>query len=221
MIWQMPEPPIVIIGTGDHARVVLDLLAALGREPIGLIEAGDTAWRGRSVEGREVIGNLLDDAEWSESGPAFTVAVGDNQRRSEAFHRCLELGCDPIALIHPTAILLGGAVVEPGAQVCASAIVGVATTVSRNAIVNTAALLDHDNVIADHAFVAPGAHLAGRVMVGEGAHVGIGASVVQGVTIGAWAVVAAGAVVVSDVEPSTRVAGVPARLMDAQNLRGT
>lgn len=219
MIWQMPDPPIVIVGTGDHARVMLDLLASVGHSPIGFVEVGDAPWRERSIGGVNVIGNLVDDAEWSRSGPAFAVAVGDNHRRSDAFERCLELGCDPIVLIHPSAILLGGAVVEAGAQVCAGAVVGVSTTVGRNAIVNTAASLDHDNVIAEHAFVAPGAHLAGRVKVGQGAHVGIGASVVQGVTIGAWAVVAAGAVVVSDVAPSTRVAGVPARLMDASNSR--
>jgi len=221
MIWPMAERPIVIVGTGDHARVILDLLAALGRVPLGVVEPSDAAWRGRSVGGWEVIGNLDEDDEWSNPGPAFAVALGSNERRSEAFRRCLELGCEPVALVHPSAILLGGAVVEPGAQVCAGAVVGVSTTVRGNAIVNTAASLDHDNEIAAHVFVAFGACLAGHVSVGEGAYVGIGAAVIQGVTIGSWAVVAAGAVVVGDVGPSTRVAGIPARLMDAPDPIGT
>jgi acetyltransferase-like isoleucine patch superfamily enzyme len=49
-------------------------------------------------------------------------------------------------------------------------------------------------------------------VVGEAATIGMNAAVVNGVTVGARAVVAAGAVVVRDVEPATRVQGVLARV---------
>jgi acetyltransferase-like isoleucine patch superfamily enzyme len=45
--------------------------------------------------------------------------------------------------------------------------------------------------------------------------VGIGAIIREGITIGAGALVAAGAVVVEEVPPGARVAGVPARPMDS------
>lgn len=52
---------------------------------------------------------------------------------------------------------------------------------------------------------------AGVIHVKEGAWIGAGTIILADVTIGEWSVIAAGAVVVSDVEPFTLVAGVPAR----------
>ena len=205
---------IAIVGTGDHARVILDLVSALGmREMAEFVEPTGTPGLGTTLEGRPIVGDLEEAIGWSQSRPQFVVALGDNRARAGAFDRCLALGCRPIAVVHPTAMLLGGARVGPGAQICAGAIVGVGATIGMDVIVNTAATLDHDDVLADHAFVAPGVHLAGRVTVGEGAQVGIGAVARPGISVGAWSLVAAGAVVVRDVPPGWRVAGIPARRM--------
>ena len=216
------ERTIAIVGTGDHARVILDLVSALGmRGQAQFVEPTGTPGPGATLEGRPIVGDLEDAVEWSGPSPQFVVALGDNRARASAFARCLALGCRPVAVVHPTATLLGGAQVGPGAQVCAGAIVGTGTTIGMNVILNTAATLDHDDILADHVFVAPGVHLAGRVIVGEGAQIGIGAVARQGITVGAWSLVAAGAVVVSDVPPGWRVAGVPARRMHEAKDPGT
>jgi len=207
------EPrPIVIIGAGDHGRVVLELLRAAGEDPAGFVEpVPNESAPDRVVDGLRVIGDLHEELGWMTTAPLFVCALGDNRRRADAFERCVSLGLEPVAAVHPTATILGGARIAPGATVCAAAVVGVAASVGPDAIVNTGATVDHDNRIGAHATVAPGAHLAGRVEVGEGAFVGIGASVIEGRSIGSWAFVAAGAVVIRDVPPATRVAGVPAR----------
>lgn len=205
---------LVVVGAGDHGRVVLELLRAAGEEPDGFVEpthAPDAG--GRDVDGLPLIGDLVDRLEWCRAGGRFVVALGDNRARRDAFDRCLALGLTPVAAVHPTARLLAGATVEPGAVVCAGAIVGLAARIGADAIVNTGATVDHDNRIGAHATVAPGAHLAGRVTVGEGAFVGIGAAVREGCAIGEWALVAGGAMVVADVPPGARVSGVPARPM--------
>jgi sugar O-acyltransferase (sialic acid O-acetyltransferase NeuD family) len=203
---------LVIVGAGDHGRVVLEILRSAGEEPDGFVEPGPA--ESRQVDGLAVIGSLADPG-WASAGTRFVVALGDNRARREAFDRCLALGLSPVAAVHPTAHLLAGSDVEPGAMVCAGAVVGLAARVGANAIVNTGATVDHDNVIGPHATVAPGAHLAGRVSLGEGAFVGIGAAVREGCVIGAWAFVAGGAMVVDDVPADARVAGVPARPMSA------
>ncbi len=205
---------IVIVGAGDHGRVVLDLFRALGEQPAGFVEAHPGPDDGaRVVDGLAVIGDLESRLEWQDGSPRFVVALGDNQARREAFERCLGLGLRPAMAIHPSALLLGGAAVEPGSSICAGAIVGVGASVAANSIVNTGASLDHDDRIGAHVHVAPGAHLAGHVIVAEGAFVGIGASVRDGSRIGAWSVVAGGAMVVGDVLADAHVAGVPARPM--------
>lgn len=215
-----PERTIVVVGTGDHARVVLELISALGmRSQVRFVVPGETPAADATLEGRPVVGNLESSVDWSRSGPQFVVALGDNRARGEAFARVLALGCRPVALVHPTATLLDGAEAGPGSQICAGAIMGLGVTTGMNVIVNTGATLDHDDVLADHASVAPGVHLAGRVTVGEGAQIGIGAVARQGISIGAWALVAAGAVVVRDVPAGWRVAGVPARRMREPQAR--
>jgi sugar O-acyltransferase (sialic acid O-acetyltransferase NeuD family) len=204
--------PVVVVGCGDHSRVIRDVLQACGTQVLGCVEPHH-----RSASGLDVppIGDLDDPQEWIRQRPNFVVAIGSNQARADAFGRCVALGLEPIAAIHPSAVILGGARIEPGAQICAGAIVGVDAHVMANAIVNTAASVDHDNEIGEHAFIAPGARLAGRVIVGPGAHVGLGAAVREGTTIGEWSLVAAGAVVVRSVLARQRVAGVPAEPMRA------
>ena len=203
---------LVIVGAGEHGRVIADLARAAGWEIAGFVEpvASDDD-RARSVSGVPVIGSLDAPAGWRDRATAFAAALGDNRRRAAAWDRCTELGLRPATLVHPTAILLGGAVVQEGGQVCAAAVVGVDAVVGGNAIVNTAATIDHDGRLGRHAQVGPGAHLAGRVTVGEGAFLGTGTVVIPGCEIGPWAVVAAGATVIDDVPEGARVAGVPAR----------
>jgi sugar O-acyltransferase (sialic acid O-acetyltransferase NeuD family) len=201
----------VLVGAGEHGRVVADLAHAAGWGVAGFIEPAVDDELDRRVAGLPILGSLDAPDGWRSDGLAFACSLGDNRRRAAAFVRCLELGLRPVALIHPTAVLLGGASVEDGGQVCAGAIVGVDARVGGDAILNTAATLDHDGRLESHAHVGPGAHLAGRVTIGEGAFVGTGATVIPGRHVGAWAVVAAGAVVIDDVAPEGRVAGVPAR----------
>lgn len=209
--------PLVIIGAGDHGRVVLELLRAAGESPACFVEPWPAErTTDRVVDGTPVAGDLEHDLSWLGSvPPRFVVALGDNRARRDAFARGLALGMTPVAAIHPRATLLAGAVVEPGAVICAGAVVGLSAWIGPNAIVNTAATVDHDNRVGAHATIAPGAHLAGRVTIGEGAFVGIGAAVREGCTVGSWAFVAGGAMVVADVVADERVAGVPARPMAA------
>jgi acetyltransferase EpsM len=214
---QGPTVPLVIVGVGSHARVLLDLAGASGRQVVGLVRPAGAADRREAsiASSLTVLGSLVEPDEWLASipGAQFAIALGDNHARQAAYGRCMELGLEPATLIHPSAVLLGGAIVEPGAQVCATAVVGVDAHVESDAILNTAATVDHDCRIGPHSFVGPGAHLAGNVTVDTGAHIGIGAVVRQGSKIGAWSLVAAGAAVVADVPPHRRVAGVPAKPM--------
>jgi UDP-perosamine 4-acetyltransferase len=208
---------LVIVGAGDHGRVVADAARAAGHPSLGFVDPAPRVGElPGEIDGLPILGVLGDPRLQMRLGAdtTFVVALGANQRRKEAFDECKRLGWRPITIVHPTAIQLGGSRIGEGSQVSAGAVIGVAARIGVDVIVNTAASVDHDDRIGDHAFIGPGAHLAGRVTVEEGAHVGIGAVVREGCTIGAWSYVAAGAVVVSDVPGRPRVGGIPARPMD-------
>lgn len=202
---------LMIVGAGAHGRVLADIARSAGWEWIGFVEPGPMpADSERAGTSPRIEGELDHPDAWLDGVDVFAVGLGDNHRRAQAWARCLELGLRPATLVHPSAILLGGAELQEGAQVCAAAVIGIDAVVAGNAIINTAASIDHDVRIGLHAQVGPGCHLAGRVVVGEGAFVGTGAAVTPGRSIGAWAIVGAGAAVIDDIAEGAKVGGVPA-----------
>ncbi len=207
---------ILVVGAGGHAKVVLDVLRAAGREIAGVTDPHLPM--GGLFEGVPCLG---DDGAWEDlfrSGlrTAF-VALGDNRRRRDAGAELRALGFELANAIHPSAILSPSTQLGTGIAIMPGAVVNASTTIGDDAILNTSATIDHDGRIGAGAHVAPGCHLAGYVTVGEGALIGVGSAVGRGrpVSIGAWARVGTGSVVFRDVAPGTTVAGNPARIVRA------
>jgi len=204
------KPKVVLVGSGGHAKVIIEILE---EQPSVEIAGCTTCDRAQSrLLDYSVLGT--DD----ELGRIFAagihhafIAIGDNQRRRSAALRALELGFTLVnavsikATISPRTTLGFGVAVMPGA------VINSGTCIGNGAVVNTGATVDHDCVLGDYVHLAPGANLAGRVEVSEGALVGIGSCVIPGIKIGCWAVVGAGAVVVRNVPHHSTEAGVPAR----------
>lgn len=209
-----PTTPVLILGAGGHARVLLAVLRTLGREVRGCIAPTEPAadwpddcpWLGRE--------DHLDAVDRTAVCLVNGVgSIGSTAVRQGVFDRAVARGFRFVPLVHPSAVLAGPVGVGDGAQIMAGAVLQTGVTVGENAIINTGVIVDHDCQIGDHCHLAPGVVLSGGVTLGVGAHVGTGATVIQGLGIGAGALVAAGAVVIRPVADGERVAGVPARPM--------
>ncbi len=204
--------PVIVLGAGGHAVVVVETLRAMGAVIEGAVDPAKT---GGEVRGVPVIGG--DGALDAYGAGGVTLAngigsIGDSAARRSAFERFKELGFRFATLVHPAAVITASDVLfGEGAQIMAGSVVQTGARIGPNAIVNTGAIVDHDCGIGAHAHIAPGAVLCGNVTVGEGAHIGAGATLIQGVSVGAESFVAAGALVACDVAPGARVLGVPAR----------
>lgn len=205
---------VVGLGAGGHAAVVVDILRLDGHEIVGLLDP-DRNLTDTSVEGVLVLGGdeLLTGMR-DRDVRAFFVGVGSTgnaaiRRRLYAIGR--DAGLEPLAAVHPAAVVAGSATLGPGVTVMAGAVINPRARLGENVIVNTGAIVEHDCVVGAHGHVAPGAVLGGGVRMAEAAHVGIGAIVREQRRIGSEAVVGAGAVVISDVPAGVTVAGVPAR----------
>jgi UDP-perosamine 4-acetyltransferase len=211
--------PVVGIGAGGHAKVILDILRLMNEyRVVGLL---DPTCVGKSVCGVPVLGGdeLLTSfhAEGIEAAFLGVGGVGDNTLRSKLFEKVQAAGFTFINVIHPAAILAQGIQLGQGVAIMAGVIVNTDTRIGDNVIINTGAIVEHDCEIASHAHISPGAVLCGGVRVGMGAHIGAGATVREYVTIGDNALVGAGAVVVKDVPPGVVVLGVPARIQLASH----
>lgn len=215
--------PVIVLGAGGHAKVLVDTLQRSGQTVLGLADA-NAALRGSRVLDVEVLGG--DEFVLQHRPDAVLLvngigSVDSMQLRSSVYDRFKQQGYEFATVIHPSAAIGSEVALGEGVQVLAGAVIQPGTIIGEDSILNTRASVDHDCRIGAHVHLAPGVVVSGGVTIGDGTHIGTGATVIQGVTIGAGCLVAAGAVVIADVSAQSRVAGVPARkLKDCGNERG-
>lgn len=209
----MSGPGLILLGGGDHARVVAEA-ARSGATPYRLLgfvapepNAETTARLGLPwLGGDEALGNHPE----ALAVLAFGM-VGSHRRRAGLAARVGPRVAGWATVVHAAAWVSPTARVGPGAVVMAGAVVQTGARIGAHCVVNSGAVVEHDVVLEAHVQVAPGVVLGGGAVVGEGAYLGLGARVRDHVTVGAGAVVGMGAVVVGNVEQEARVMGVPAR----------
>jgi sugar O-acyltransferase (sialic acid O-acetyltransferase NeuD family) len=205
------ELPVIVIGGGGHASVLVSTLLLCRRSILGFVDLNPTRpplFGIRHLGGDDtVLLHAPDDVRLVNGvGSAASTAL-----RQEIYDRFTRERYCFATVIHPSAVIAPEVQIEDGVQIMAGAILQSGSRVSSNAIINTGAIVDHDCVVGAHAHVAPGAVLSGCVRVDPRAHIGTGACIIQGVSIGAGSVVGAGAVVIKDVPPGVTTVGVPAR----------
>jgi sugar O-acyltransferase (sialic acid O-acetyltransferase NeuD family) len=197
----------ILIGGGEHARVVLDILLSQKTNVKALF---DPQYSGKLL-GVDQLGEYNPE---SFKDALALVAIGNNATRK----RVAESARHSFGqVIHHSAITSAFASVKEGSVIFHGAIVQANSKIGRHVIVNTGAQIDHDCLVEDYAHIAPGAILCGTIQVGEGALIGAGATVVPGIRIGRWATVGAGAVVTQHVPDHAVVVGVPAKIVKVNN----
>jgi UDP-perosamine 4-acetyltransferase len=201
---------IIVVGAGDHAKVVLEALWAMDTfEVVGLTDPSTSCLE---VLGVPVLGgDILLPGLFAQGVSSAVVAIGSNNQRQQIGLSLLAMGFALPAVVHPSALISPSATIGQGAVVMARAVVGTLARVGELAIINTGAIVEHDNYIGRSAHIAPGTALAGGVRVGDRAMVGIGSAVRPHISIGDDSIVGAGSVVVADVPSGVTVAGAPAR----------
>jgi acetyltransferase EpsM len=198
--------PFIIYGAGGHAKVAIDAARLAGLSPTLVLD--DSGKLTTFLDLPIQPGSSLNQIK-----PPFNyfIAIGNNQIRAKLFAHLQSLGGTPTTIIHPNTTISPLAQIGPGTIIAAGAIINPGAKIGANCVINTAASVDHDCVLHDHVFIAPGVRLAGTVTVEESANIFTGAIVIPNLRIGANATVGAGAVVLRDVRPNTKVLGNPAR----------
>lgn len=211
--------PIVILGAGGHAKVLLSLLQSMGADVKGvcdptLAQSGVQSWRGVTVLGGD---EALDELDTTQV--ALVNGLGQvvgSIRRQQVFLELTAKGFVFPPLLHSAAWVDSSVVLEAGAQVMAGAVIQPDSVIGANTIINTGARIDHDCIIGSHVHVAPSAVLCGGVNVAAGAFIGAGATIIQGRTIGEDAIVGAGSTVVRDLQARHLVVSSPMRIHESK-----
>lgn len=208
--------PLIVLGAGGHAKVLVDALIGAGRPVHGLTDA-DPAKAGTVVLGVPVLGEDKKVLAFAPETVRLVNGIGSVRvpvLRRQLFDSFKKSGYFFERVVHTSAIIAPDVVLAEGAQIMAGVVLQTGCRIGENAIINTRAAVDHDCVIGSHVHLSPGVTLCGNVEVGEGSHIGAGATVIQGVRIGCNCMVAAGAVVIRDIPDGMTVAGLPAKEMN-------
>lgn len=212
----MSTLPIIVVGAGEHAGVVVDALLASGKPVKGYIDSADRL-QGKSLCGVPVLGGdeVLNQFSCSD---AFLVngigSIGDPSSRTRVQKHLQSLGWRFIGVVHPSAVVSPFATIAPDAQVFARAVVQPHAFIEEGCIVNTGAIIEHHVVLGAWSHAAPGSVICGCVRLGESCHVGAGAVVKQGVKLGPRTLVGAGAVVVKHFAGNSALVGCPASKLE-------
>ncbi len=210
-----PDLPVIVLGAGGHAKVLIDLMLHQPIRIIGITER-DNIDHYRPVLGIPVIGSDDTILKYPVSDIQLVNGVGSGANlagRTRVFDYFKNLGYSFAILIHSSALISEYVEVKEGVQVMAGAIIQAGSLLGCNTIINTRVSVDHDCIIGNNVHLAPGVTLSGGVIVGDGTHIGTGATVIQNIHIGRNSLIGAGAVVVGNVPDNTVVMGVPGRVI--------
>jgi sugar O-acyltransferase (sialic acid O-acetyltransferase NeuD family) len=211
---------IIIVGAREdgHGKVVLEILKAMETyEILGFLD-DDIEKRNKIICGLRVLGTSddLPSLKQKFSIQGGIAALADNKQRRTLDNKIKSYGLTLINAIHPTVFIDPGVQVGQGVVFCQGVIIISGTEIGDCVNIHTATSIDHDNKIESGVNIGPGVHTAGRVHIGANAFIGTGCSFIPDITIGEGAVIGAGSVVIRDIKPFQKVAGVPARPL---NLR--
>ncbi len=169
-----------------------------------------------------VFGDWKDVAPVLENNEFVHIEIENNCRNSAI--PMLDMKNVP-ARIEPGAIIREQVEIGKNAVIMMGAVLNIGAVVGEGTMIDMNAVLGGRATVGKNCHIGAGTVLAGviepasatPVIVEDGVMIGANAVVLEGCRIGHDAVVAAGAVVVSDVEANTVVAGCPARVIKVKD----
>ena len=200
------KKPIIILGSGKHAKVLAEILVLCGREILGFTDPHKEV--GINLNNIKVLGRddvifkyNIDEIELINS----LAGLNTKNLRENLTKKFQDSGYKFTNAIHPSAIISDSVSLDEGVQIMAGAILQNNVHIGYSSIINTGAIIDHDCSINNNCHIAPGVVLNGNVTIGERTHIGTGALVIENKKIGQDCIIAAGSVIYNDVPSNTKL----------------
>ena len=201
--------PVLVIGGGGHALVVVDVLRQLEIEILAIISR-DSLKKCTVFDGIKIFHNDKAMLDFSSTEIFLVNGIGSmpgSRLRATLFDYYKKNNFEFLSVISPFSIVSSHAHISEGALVLHGAIVNTGATIGDNSIINSGAIVEHECNIGKHNHIAPGASLSGSVTTGEFVHIGTGANVIQGVKIGDNSTIGAGATLTRDLHRNSTIHG--------------
>lgn len=209
----MEKEKIVLVGSGQHARVVIYNIKAQGIYDIACFTTHDSALVGTTCEGYEIGGtdNDLDLLKDKYRTNKFFIAFGDMKKRKQVYEHYVSNGWEAVNIIHPNAVVSATAKIGKGVLIECGCLITPNPVIGNNVVVNTGSQVNHDNIVEDHVYIASGVVLSGGVTICENTLLDDGVIVTLGRTVGKNSLVGAGGIVTKDIPENMIAYGNPAK----------
>ena len=142
---------IAIIGSGGHAKIIIDILNELNTYNIIGFYDDNTKSKLYNLNHLGKIDNI------DKSINNFIIAIGNNNIRKQIYDKNKNLTYPN--LIHPKSIISKNSILGIGNVICAGAVVQTDVIIGNHCIINTNSSIDHESIIKDYCSVCPDCYM--------------------------------------------------------------
>lgn len=186
----MAENIIVVIGDGQHARLLEKFPGVLGyTDPLSMDSVLDFK-----------TGEVIEKLSTKHKG---VIGIANPKYKKEAYDKWLSKGLELETLIHPKALILGNAGVGEGSVIFPLAYVDEGSEVGKMCTVLPYSVV-HKSLVDDFSHITFGAKL-NLCKLGKGVFIGSNSVVLEDRQIGDWSVIGAGSKVTRDIPPKSKL----------------
>ena len=212
----MEKEKIVIIGAGQHARVVLYNIEEQNKyEVIGFLDSDDNRI-GNIFEEKKILGNYQKEnlREFSKKigTNKFFIGFGNMKYRKKVFDYFINNGWEAVNIIHPDAVVSKNARLGKGILIECGCLITPNPVIGNNVVVHTGSQVNHDNV-----YIASGVILSGGIKIGENTLLDDGVIITLGCSVGKNSLIGAGAVVTKNIPDKVVAYGSPCKVIRENN----
>lgn len=215
----MKKEKIILVGAGEHAKMVIDNIEDIGNIEIFGIVTSIPEDVGERLYGYPIIGvNKEIDLIFSENrdltGYFLTIGTlkAGNMRPREQMYQRLDKKYRAINIIHPKALISRHTVMGNGNIFEAYTKVANGTRIGSHCILNSFSAINHDQIIGDNVLIAGNVSMAG-CSIGSNTIIADGASIGFKCSVGSHCIIGDGAVVTKDIPDGSIAYGNPAKVI--------
>lgn len=215
----MKKEKIILIGSGEHAKMVIDNIEDIGNIEIFGIITSVPEEVGKNWYGYPIIGlNEEIDRVFAENQDltGYFLTIGTlkkgNMRPREQMYQRLDKKYRAINIIHPKAVISKHAVFGQGNIFEAYTKVANGTKIGSHCILNSFSAINHDQTIGSNVLIAGNVSMAG-CSIGDNTIIADGASVGFKCSVGSNCIIGDGAVITKDIPDNVIAYGNPARVI--------
>ena len=215
----MKKEKIILIGCGEHARMVIDNIEEVGNIEIFGIITSISEDVGKRVYGYQILGvnEQIDDIfKENQDLTGYFLTIGTlknaNMKIREEMYKKMDLKYRAINVIHPSAIISQHAQIGYGNIFEAYTKVANGVVVGNHCIVNSYTAINHDQIVGNNVLIAGNVSMAG-CRIGDNTIIADGASIGFKKSVGKNCVIGDGAVVTKDIPDNVIAYGNPAKVI--------